>query len=402
MRIGLLSGELAPGHDGVSDYTIRLADALRDLGADPKILTTTTRAAGVADAIGVAEGWDRRGVVAAARVIRRLGLDVLHVQFAPSAYGYQGAVGALPLLLGRRLPLVTTLHEYGWWTWRPAAVPEQVALRLWGPAEAVLGVDRETILLAPRSAAVVVTNPAHAAVAGARLPRARVVTVPIGPNLDGPALGAAGASRVEARRRLRTRIGATPSAEVLVFFGFVHPVKGIPHLLEATIALRRSRPELAVVIAGGIESLALRGGEADLWKAEVGALVAGAGLDEVVTLTGHLPAAEVSECLLGGDVGVLPFNAGVTGKSGSLMAVLDHGLPCVGTVADPPDPGLVDGRELLLVPRRDSAALADAIERVLGDAYLAAELVGGGHHYVADGRSWPAIARAHLDLYGSL
>ncbi len=56
--------------------------------------------------------------MAAAARLRRLHLDVIHVQFAPSVFGFSRAVGLLPLLLPRGVPLIVTLHEYGVEGWR--------------------------------------------------------------------------------------------------------------------------------------------------------------------------------------------------------------------------------------------------------------------------------------------
>lgn len=60
------------------------------------------------------------------------------------------------------------------------------------------------------------------------------------------------------------------------------------------------------------------------------------GLDRRVHLTGYLAAERASAYLTGSDLGVLPFNHGVTGKSGALLAMLAHGLPIVATRSSPP------------------------------------------------------------------
>jgi glycosyltransferase involved in cell wall biosynthesis len=95
---------------------------------------------------------------------------------------------------------------------------------------------------------------------------------------------------------------------------------------------------------------------------------------------------------------VLPFTAGVTTKSGSLLTLLAHGLPTVVTAAPEPDPELTDGGTCIVVPRvRDGAALADGIRRVLDDGALAARIAGEGRALAAR-RAWPDIAARHLAL----
>jgi glycosyltransferase involved in cell wall biosynthesis len=363
VRVGLLCGRHLPDQDGVADYTARLAAALMTYGVEPVLV-------GGAGGNGtvVAQRWDLRGTVRAARQLRRLDLDVLHVQWAPSAYGFRGAVGLLPLLL-RGTPVVTTLHEYGWWAW-----PPQVPDRLWRLLEQRGWADREGLLLTTRSRAVVATNEAHVrAQRSGRLP----VVVPLVANVEVSA-------PVTAR---------TPG--LLVFFGFVHPVKGVRYLLEALAELRRQGRDLTLVVAGGFTSLALPQEQARAFRAELEQLAEGLP----VRFTGHLAAAEVSALLRAADLVVLPLTAGVTTRNGALLAAFAHGAPVVATAPDEPDPALVDGANVLLLPeRRDGAALARAVARALDDPHLREQVAAGGERLAA-GRSWDAVAQRHLELY---
>ncbi len=352
-----MCGRDEPQRDGVADYVHRLAAALPAYGVQADVVAAGGR------------------VRAAAQELRAGGYDVVHVQFAPSAYGYAPWVGLLPHLV--RAPVVTTLHEYGWWSW-PARVP--------APACALLertGLwDRETLRLVPASSAVLATNPAHARVLEDRLgvtPR----VVPIGPNVD----------RVPAdRAEVRRRHGLPQDAPVAVFFGFVHPVKGVRWLLGAVAALRATtHPDLHLVVAGGFDSLALPGQEARDFEAEVRAQVSGLGLDDVVRITGWVDAVEVSALLQAADVAALPFTHGLTTKSGSLLAVLDHDLPLVGTRGEGTSPELeAAGR---LGPVRESEVLAENLRLALDEGPRPAARV------LADAHGWDAVAKAHAEVY---
>src|SRR5205823_1564062 len=97
--------------------------------------------------------WGPAALLRALGAARRA--DVVHVQFAPSMYRYRIGIGLLPLLLRR--PLVTTLHEYGWWRWE-SLLPG----RLWRALEGLRLADRESAFLVPRSRTVIATNDAHA------------------------------------------------------------------------------------------------------------------------------------------------------------------------------------------------------------------------------------------------
>ena len=357
MRVALVFGRDEPRRDGVADYVHRLAAALLPFGVQADVVAAGGR------------------VRSAARELRRGGCDVVHVQFAPSAYGYAPAVGLLPHLV--RQPVVTTLHEYGWWSW-PSRVPASV----WRPLERAGAWDRETLRLVPASRAVVATNPGHADLVRRRLgvvPR----VVPIGPNVD----------RVPADRdAVRRRHRLPPKAPVAVFFGFVHPVKGVRWLLGAVAALRATtHPDLHVVVAGGFDSLALPGQEARDFEAEVRAQVAALGLTDVVRITGYVEASEVSALHQAADVAALPFTHGLTTKSGSLLAVLDHDLPLVGTRGEGTTPELEAAG--WLGPVRESEVLADNLRAALSSGPRPAARA------LADAHGWDAAAKAHAEVY---
>jgi glycosyltransferase involved in cell wall biosynthesis len=396
-RVAVVCGNLAPAEDGVADYTVRLATALR-LDVEP-VLVTSGRLdvdTGTLPVVALGRGWGPAGLRATAQALRRLQPDVVHVQFAPSAFGFSPAPGLLPVLAGARAVWVATLHEYGWWQW-----PSRLPSTLWQPAERRNWWDRETLTLVPRARALVVTNPDHAATVRVRFGRtAQMVPVPANiPRATPLASSTTPASRAAVQGRLRARLGAPSDAEVAVFFGFVHPVKGVRYLIDAVAVLRARRPRLRLAVVGGFTSLALPTAEAAAFRRELTEHAHVRGVGDLVTFTGHLPAAEVSEILAAADVCVLPFTAGVTTKSGALAAALSHGLATIVTAAQPPDPALVDGQTVLVADRvRDPVPLADTLHRALADPALRARVAAGGQRLVAN-RSWPAIGATHTRLY---
>src|SRR4051794_14898804 len=181
LRVGLVCGHFDPARDGVADYTRHLARQLRAAGCASLICTAHryARTPGE-DVVGVTDRWDVRGVRRAARTISRLQLDVVHVQFAPSAFGFSRAVGLLPLLLPAGTPVVATLHEYGVWTAGGAGGGLRSAA--WSAMERHRRADRETLLLAVRADRLFVTAPEHVDVVQARFGgRLEATHVPIAP-----------------------------------------------------------------------------------------------------------------------------------------------------------------------------------------------------------------------------
>jgi len=368
LRVALVHGRADPALDGVADYTGRLADALR---------------AETLDVVDVGVGVGVRGIVAAARAVRRARPDVVHVQFAPSAFGFSGAPGLLADLLAGP-PLVLTVHEYGWWSWAPR-VPDAV----WRPVERRGWLDRETGRLVPSSAAVLTTNDAHDEALRRRL-GITATRAPLPPNVD---------VDPDARGRGVTRraLGIAEDAEVVVFFGFVHPVKGLRYLVDAVAKLAVERPRLHLLVVGGFTSLALPAAEAAAFRAELTEHVERSGAADRVTITGHLPATEVSAALQAADVAAFPFTAGVTLKSGSLLAALDHGLPTL--VTDGGDAALGDDDTVVVVGRvRDADALTTGLRRLLENPALRARVRARGHA-LNRGHGWAALARMHAALY---
>ena len=372
----MLHGRADPSRDGVADYTGRLGEALR--AAETEVLD-----------VPVDPG--PRGAVAAARAVRAGAVDVVHLQFAPSAFGFSGWPGAaMPDLLAGR-PLVTTVHEYGWWSWAPR-VPE----RLWRPLERARLLDRETGRLLPRSAAVVTTNAEHERSVHTRFPGSPVLRLPIPPNVT-----------VEPgtdRAATRARWSVPDDAEVVAFFGFVHPVKGLRYLVDALARLADEHPRLHLLVLGGFTSLALPADEAAAFREELTGHVAAAGVADRVTITGHLPAAEVSAALAAADLAAFPFTAGATTKSGALLAALDHGLPTI--VTRRPDQGedaeLVDGRTVVVAPAvRDADVLVTALRRLLDDPVLAKEIGAAGRELLT-GRDWDTLAARHREVYAAV
>jgi D-inositol-3-phosphate glycosyltransferase len=365
--IAVLTGRAAPGHDGVADYTARLVDSLRRAGTDIEPVLVDPGPWGAARAV---------------RRLRALRPELVHLQFAPSAFGFSPWIGLLPDAVG--VPVVATLHEYGWWS-APGWVPSS----LWAGLERRLAVDRETWRLVPTSAAVVTTNARHAATVARRIGR-DTVTIPLAPNVSD-----AGPSD---RRGVRAQLGISPDAQVVAFFGFVHPVKGLRYLIEAVARL----PQVHLLLLGGFTSRALPAPEAQAFRAELTEWAAHCRVADRVTITGHLPATEVSAALHAADAAAFPFTAGTTTKSGALLTAFAHGLPTVVTATDPPDPDLVDGATVVVADRvRDADALVDALARLLDDPALRARVAAGGRGLAAD-RTWPRIAAAHQELYATV
>lgn len=192
----------------------------------------------------------------------------------------------------------------------------------------------------------------------------------------------------ERRLRVRRELGIAAEAPLLLNVGRRDPVKGQEHVLAAAARLAPHRPDLVVLVAG-------RSGGA---TARLDRLRRDLGLEATVRFLGHRD--DVPDLLAAADV--LAVSSAVEGMPGVVLEAMALGVPVVAfdipTVAE-----VVEPREsALLVPAGDTAALAAAIERVVGDAGLAGRLGRRGREIFAARFTLAASARGMAALYRRL
>jgi polysaccharide biosynthesis protein PslF len=399
-RIALIAGTYQPDRCGVAHYTAHLREKLAEQGIETVVLTTHDAANQLNDrAVHSAVcDWSWTNLRSLVWAVHTSQADLLHIQHAAGTYRFERAIFLLPLLLrwsGWRKPIVTTIHEYGWWEWQPKWFPSFLLekLKTWGQQRGWW--DREDGFLLTHSNAIITTNSDAERVIRERLPEVndRLHRIPIAANVE-----VAEIDPNIARHELRQRCNWSDDAIVIAFFGFLHPVKGLETLLPAFKQVVAAHPQARLLLVGGVESLALPGEQADRYWQKLHALVAELGLQDRVHLTGYLSAEAASRRLSGADIGVLPFNHGVNLKSGSLLALLAHGLPTIATYSHPPDPDLAGSSGVQLVPPRQIHELAAALNQLLISADTQSQLRETGYSFVQK-FDWHAIVQAHLSIY---
>jgi glycosyltransferase involved in cell wall biosynthesis len=252
-----------------------------------------------------------------AAYLRRRKVDVLHAhKFGSNVAGT--VVGRLA-----RVPVVVA-HEH---TWSYEGQPVRKALDgfvVGRGADAFLAVSRED-----RRRMIELEH----------VPAKRARYIPIGIEPPPPATG----------RDLRAELGIAPGAPVIGTVCALRPQKRLDVLVDAAARLHGEFPDLQVLIAGGgpeaatVERMNVPG----------------------VRLLGFWPPADVPDLLLALDVAV--NSSDFEGSPLGIMEFMAQGRAVVATsVGGTPDI-IDDGLHGLLVPRRDPAALADAIARLLRD-----------------------------------
>ena len=392
----LVTGEYPPARGGVGDYTCKLALALDSLQVSTVVLTNQTRPVGNGPTeraklpgarnarAPLATGQITLGSVT--RALRFGRARIAHIQYQTGAYQMRPAVNTLPLLLKLRRcgPTVVTFHDL----LVPYLFPKAGPFREWANR-----------LLARTASAVIATNPEDAERLRAWGVR-RLNVIPIGSNIqNNPPDDYDRAAWRKAHSIARDTV-------LLAYFGFLNNSKGLDDLLHALADLKHIGDFRLIVVGGGI-------GESDPTNRETAArlnsLAADLNLRDRLIWTGYLSPQEVSAALLSADMAVLPFSDGATFRRGSLLAVLEHGLPVITTrrnAGNPPMksaswPELVDGENVLLVPVGDREALVLSIHRLAADERLR-KILSQGASDLARYFTWDRIARLHAELYHDL
>jgi glycosyltransferase-like protein len=182
---------------------------------------------------------------------------------------------------------------------------------------------------------------------------------------------------------------------VVLSVGGIEPRKGSLTLLEGFATLRERLPDRRplLLVAGGATLFDYRDEIArfDSRRAELG-LVDGRD----VRVLGPVADAELEALYRAADVFALP-----SVKEGYGLVALEAlaaGAPLVASDLPVFRSFLRDGHSALLARVGDAGALANALERVTGDAKLRERLRVGGHEVVA-AHGWERVAAAHESAY---
>jgi len=198
------------------------------------------------------------------------------------------------------------------------------------------------------------------------------------------------------RAKLRSRVGAADRF-LLLAVGGVEPRKGSVHLFDALGLLhqRMERPPVLAVIGGhSFQDYAQYRSDA---LARLDRLGLELGTD--VVLLGTVDDDEMAAWYRSADA--LAFPSVKEGWGLAVLEAMSADLPVVTSDLEVFHEYLVDGRDVLMTPVGDAAALADALERVVREPRVRADLANAGRA-VASRFSWRSSAAEHLKIYESV
>jgi glycosyltransferase involved in cell wall biosynthesis len=339
--------------DGVRDFAAHLAAALETHG--PVMSFTTAGDCAPAPGTTVLPGW--RALEARFRAPR-----AACVNYVPQSWLRRDLPAVLARLSEARAAgtrVILIVHEY---QLDPAPSIKRAAARV--------VFRRMARVFASRADAVVTT---HGFVAGlARADgldrRSTLATIPVGSNIPEPRAPA-----------------ATGPAARIVMFG--QPAGMAPAMTAAAARAAAERGAELVWICRRQE-------EAIAWMARHGITPAS------IRLAAGQDGAAVSRELSAAAVGFAPNDDGVSTRRTTVAALLQHGLPVVGSDGRATDPLLRDSGAFVLAPAADGAAAAAAIGALLADAGRRERMGAAARALFDEHLAWPRIAAQYRRLGG--
>lgn len=186
---------------------------------------------------------------------------------------------------------------------------------------------------------------------------------------------------------LRKSLGLDQQSRVVVTVGSLYPVKGHTYLIQAALRIVRECPHVIFLIVG-------RGG----LRGELEAQALRLGVTPYLRFLGH--REDVRDLLAVSDVFVLPSLS--EGMPLSVLEAMAAGVPPVATQVGGISEVIEDGKTGLLVPPRDSDALARSIATLLEDRILTKEIGESARHVVASRFSLTTMIQTYQEIYAEL
>jgi glycosyltransferase involved in cell wall biosynthesis len=162
---------------------------------------------------------------------------------------------------------------------------------------------------------------------------------------------------------IRQELGIPPSARLVAVFSRLNRMKGVQYFLDAAMVVAERFPDVHFLVVGD-------GGS----KKELEEQSCRLGLGQRIVFTGF--RSDVPHLLSEAAISVLPSLS--EGTSNTLLESMAAGVPVIATRVGGNPEVIEDGVSGLLVPPRDSTALAAAMGRLLEDAELALSLGQAG------------------------
>lgn len=309
MKLAVLAARLPPANDGVGDHADRLACALAAAGHEVVVVTAGEAAPRAEYRLEIAGGtWGALATARAIAVLREQRVDGLAVEYTPFLYGARSQTPLAVLLAARALRVrsVALVHE---------AFHNRGGGAVRSGWKGGIFAARDAATLA-HADAIAVPSAARAETIAQHLPgaRARIALVPIGANVEPPPL--------------YSRRAGMPVT--IVAFGVVMPRRRLERCIAALARLAARGTDVRLDIIGRTHDAG--------YAAEIATRAGRAGIADRVRLRGELTPAELSRAFGAAAAAIHTAEEGSIAPSGSLLALLAHGVPTVALRTRSDDP----------------------------------------------------------------
>ncbi|HKV74417.1 MAG TPA: glycosyltransferase family 4 protein [Gemmatimonadales bacterium] len=290
-------------------------------------------------------------------------VDVLSLQHEYGIFGGRAGNLVLPLLGELRMPLVTTLHTV---LAKPDAGQRQVM-------DEVVRLSERLVVMSGHSAALL--QRVHS------VPAEKIDIIPHGiPEAmfspgDKDHLGVAGKS-------------------VILTFGLLSPDKGIEHVVDALPAILEAYPDTVYIVLGATHPHVLEQ-SGETYRLMLEERARRLGVDgSMIFHNRFVSQAQLGEFLSATDIYITPYLNSEQSTSGTLAYAVGAGKAVISTPYRYASELLAGGRGIL-VPWRDSAAIAREVIGLLGNEERARGMRQKAARY-GRGMAWGAVARRHV------
>ncbi len=366
MNVAVFGPRFSPNFDGVGDHAAFVTESLVRAGHEVLVITESREARPRCELVRV-KRWNVAALWAACAALARRPLDVALFEYTPFNFGPRTLVPHVvaALLRLRGVAVGTFMHE-GFY--RPRGTNPMPL-----PKAALLGIRDALIAAASNGVFAASRERADAIVAAVPFLRSRIHVVPIGANIE-PAPAE------------RWTPPAGPPYRFITF-GVVAPRRRIDLAIALVAAARARGIAIELAVVGRIYDTA--------YAERCVHLARELGVAERVRFTRELESAEVTREFMRSHLALHALFEGAISSSGSLLAVLAHGVPLLA-VRTPRDERAFD--DLAAFTSEDPETMLDDALALLSSPDGGAALGRRARERYERDYAWDRIAERALDL----